>query len=93
MTSKMRNERRNIYIADCGTATAIIIGRDGIAVARSGGCPAQRILAGVRNYSDPQRLADIVLARWMDGYDGDPHECGLTVTVSAHDDVLAEAHA
>ena len=85
---------RNIYIADCGTGSKIQIERGKLTVMRGGGCPADTILHGIRNYSDAQRLADVVLARWMRGYDGDPRENGLFVEVStAQGESLATARA
>ena len=89
----MKNEKRTIYIGDCGTSSVAVFEGSTITVLRSGGCPVAHILRGVRNYSDPQRLANVVLARWMCGYDGDPHESGLFVEISSHGSALATARA
>lgn len=88
----MKNEKR-IYIGDCGTSSVLVLEGSTITVLRSGGCPVERVLRGVRNYSDPQRLANVILDRWMCGYDGDPHESGLFVEVSSHGSSLATARA
>ena len=57
-------------IVDLGTA---VLGefRDGsVIITHSGGCPAETILRGIRHLSDPQRLAQSILRRWVGGGDG-----------------------
>ena len=64
-----------------GTCSSVYLDSTGVRELESGGCPTETILAGLRNFSDPARLASVVLRRWANGYDGSPRENQLRVEV------------
>jgi hypothetical protein len=84
-----------INITDVGTGSRVLINHGGkLTVKLSGGCPVEDILRGIRNYSDGQKLADVVLAKWLRSYDGDPRLNQLSVEVRAtNGDLLGHAEA
>jgi hypothetical protein len=71
-----------VHISDAGCATQFEHDGRGFTAVVSGGCPVEKLLADI-DWSLPlEDLARAILAAWEDGYDGDPHESGLTVLVS-----------
>ena len=75
--------RLKINVSDCGTFSSLMTVGDQITVENSGGCQVEELLSAVDwDQEDLKDLAYEILAAWSDGYDGDPTEAGLAVTVA-----------
>jgi hypothetical protein len=70
-----------ITISDVGTCSIVEHDGEKLTVVQSGGCPVEKILAGVDFSLPPSKLERVIYAAWSEGYDGDPLEAGLTVRV------------
>lgn len=75
-----------IRITDLGTGSdALLMADNRIIEIDSGGCPVEKLLSGIE-FSSPTLEADI-WNRWTDGYDGDPKENKLDITIDDYDSI------
>lgn len=82
-----------IKIQDCGTYVEASVDASGMTVAMGGGCQVERII-GHLSYSPRRKIAGIardVIEAWMEGYEGDPHDCGLNVEIIRGEESLKVA--
>lgn len=72
-----------IIIGDIGTSSCVKLDEEKLTLVSSGGCPTLQILEplGLNESMDDEEIECCVYDAWIDGYDGDPEENGLTVTV------------
>lgn len=59
-----------IDIWDCGCGVKVQVDGNGLRVINSGGCDVEKILGKVRIFSDNERTARAILAKWIKGYEG-----------------------
>ncbi len=59
-----------VSILDCGCGVEVEVHGREIKVIHSGGTPVEEILAGTRFGLPVERVADLVMRRWLRGYEG-----------------------
>lgn len=76
--------KKLIKISDVGTFSTAELTEAGVKEINSGGCPVEEILNPMKlDVNDSNEdLEAAILARWSKGYDGDPAENELSVTVT-----------
>jgi hypothetical protein len=78
--AQKRKMKTDICISDSGTFTALHHDGAALSVIHSGGCPAERILAGIDFAAAPDALEAAIRDAWSDGYDGDPSDIRIVIT-------------
>ena len=79
-----------ISVTDVGTGSHVTWDGRQLTVISDGGCGTADVLAGTRFGLPVDRLAKIVLRKWLQGYDGGidaARENDLTVEITRGDDV------
>lgn len=72
-----------IIIGDVGTTSCVELNDESLTLVYSGGCPALKILehSNLNEKMSDDEIIQRVYNAWIDGYEGDPDENGLVVTV------------